>query len=273
MSDIKLTKRFGPMIRFIVIILLLSAIFLSACQTSYLANYSSAQKHFNTASQIQMNLVFEPVLGANAENAVIESNQIQSNFALAHKLISVIIENNEPALANDQLLGNAYTIKALSEWKLGKTDEALSTQALAQKHIDQLFPRDRALMTALPGLIKADQANAKLLSEEDYYVVKDLIIGSHGAFVDFDNALKLVDEKHPVRFYFIMSKLAAIRTVQVATKLLDPGKAPDERRFLNNNYIDSLFIIFEKELKHMKLYTEPSGKKIFNYWKYLLGKV
>jgi hypothetical protein len=270
--DIKQKKYSNLKIWFSVSCLFLSIITLCGCQ-SYIANYSAAQKHFNMASQIRMNQMFEPVLGANAENAVIESNQIQTNYALALKLISEIIEKNKLALTNDQLLGNAYTIKALSEWKLGKTDKALVTQALAQKHMDQLFPRDKALMMALPGLIKADQANAKLLSGGDYVVIKDLIIGGNGAFNDFDNALKLVDEKHPVRFYFLMSKLAAIRIVQVATKSLDPDKSPDERRFLKQNYIDSLFNNFENELKQMKLYTEPSGKKLLNYWKYLLGKV
>ncbi len=156
----------GLIVRVFTGLLILSAMSLSGCH-HYLVNYSTAQKQFNTASQFQMNQVFEPTLGVNAENAVMEFSQIQTNYALALNIITEIIEDNKSALTEDMLLGNAYTIKALSEWNLGETNKALATQKLAQNNLNQLFPRDNALMSALPGLIKADQAYAKLPTVKD----------------------------------------------------------------------------------------------------------
>ncbi len=254
----------------IIFFFLISFLFLNGCQ-SYLVNYSNAQKHFDSASQIQMAQVFEPVLGVDAENAVLSSQKIQTNYALALKMISQIIKDNKEDLTTDDLLGNAYTIKALSEWKLGKTDDALKTQKLAMTNSDQIYPRDKALMTALPGLIKADQANAMLLSNGKYEDIKGLIVGNYGAFKDFDNAMSLLDPNHPVSLYLIMSKLAAIRIVQVGTGTLEKEAAKKERKKLKDEYISHLFDTFEKKVKKMGFDKNPSGQHLIHYWNFLLG--
>ncbi|HCY84617.1 MAG TPA: hypothetical protein DHV36_05725 [Desulfobacteraceae bacterium] len=253
---------------------LVSILLISGCQ-SYLADYSSAQKHFDTASQLQASKVFEPVLTRNLGDESIAYNQIHSHYAVALKLISEVIDTHEKELKQDQLLGNAFTIKAISQWKLGQTKDALSTKKQALENQQLLYPRDKALMTALPGLIKAEQANSKRLNKEPYLGtlgIREMILGGNGAMNDFNMALKALDQKHPVRIYIIMTQIASIRILHSATLLIPDLTIQKEER---TDLIETYFKPLRKELitllKEFEIYGESSSENLLLYFNRIFG--
>lgn len=67
-------------------------------------------------------------------------------------------------LEEDGLRGNALTLRALAQWRLGLYDKARATADEGRRTAGrQIHPRDAALLAALPGLIKNDQAYQKIL--------------------------------------------------------------------------------------------------------------
>ena len=80
----------------LVAFLVLSACFASGC--SYISKYSKAQDYFNAAAQADMGRRFNPDPNINSKNELIASNQINSNYALAYKSITELIEKNKSKL-------------------------------------------------------------------------------------------------------------------------------------------------------------------------------
>lgn len=258
-----------------VAIFILSVCIISGC--TYISKYSKAQGYFNAAAMADMERRLNPDPNISSKDELIASSQINSNYALAYKSITEVIEKNENSLKKDQLLGNALTIKAMSEWRLGKHVIAYNTAAKAlEESKDQLFPRDLALMTAMPGLIKADQAYFHAMSIESkktYKNIKDMILGDHGAMNDFERALKVVDTNHPITVYLLMSELAALRTLQVAIegKVKDPTNRKNNRKELREQHIKPKIEDFREQLGNLKLQDQDQWIQMLSYWKALLG--
>ena len=259
----------------LVAIFVLSACFASGC--SYISKYSKAQDYFNAAAQADMGRRFNPDPNINSKNELIASNQINSNYALAYKSITELIEKNKNKLKKDRLLGNALTIKAMSEWKLGNYVIARKTAVEALKeNKDQLFPRDLALMTAMPGLIKTDQAYfhaMSIKSDKTYKDIKDMILGDHGAMNDFEDAINVVDTDHTITVYLLMSELAALRTLQVAIekKVKNTTDRTNNRKELREQHLVPKVEDFSRKLNSLKLQNQDQWIQILSYWKALLG--
>lgn len=142
----------------IILFCLFSVIFIANC--SYLGEYQKAQTYFNIAVEADNRQKF---LTEDPARDMASLSNIHTNYTLAYKYISQTISKNSKKLKADGLFGGALTIKALCEWKLRKYDSALMTsqEALSYLRAEAGVPnRDLALMIAMPGLIKADQAYA-----------------------------------------------------------------------------------------------------------------
>ncbi len=243
----------------------------------YVNKYSMAQDYFNEASQAEIRQRFIPGPNINGENALIDTNRIRSNYSLANKLITEIIRENEGDLKKDNLFGNALAIKSICEWKLGMYTEADNSAKIALKlTADVLFPRDRALMIAMPGLIKTDQAyfhSRKPTPDKKYEEIEKMIIGTNGAINDFKNAILAVDDKHPVRIYLQMSELAALRTLQVAVEKMvgDENARKEKRNDLRDKHIKPVLDEFNNTLKSTGLEGHEEWKQARSYWEALLG--
>lgn len=262
--------------RFIVAILVLPSFFLAGCAS--LIKYSKAQDHFNAAVEADMAQRFVPTPDINTKTVAVASSQAKGNYALTLKLIREVIDRDKEGLQKDGLYGNALTIKAISEWKTGNYDDACKTakSALQVAKKGQLFPRDHALMVALPGLIKTDQAFFHTMnkdSKKTYEQIKKLIYGNYGAKKDFEDALALVGDKHPIRIYVMMSELAAIRTLQVAIekKISDMEGRKEARKVLREKHRDPIFEEFRSTLTEQKLDKEAQWSQVLGYWEFLLG--
>jgi len=195
---------------------------------------------------------------------------VRSGYASALLSISKIDANDEKSLRADGLWGTALTLKALCEWRLGKFDQALdiANKEAGNSTAGQIFPRDRALLAALPGLIMTDQAYDKILNKKPLQEVVDLLTGPSGAIIKIQSARDFVDKDHPVQVYLIQAQLAAYRNYRVAQRQLAgietiPVDNPNRKKAA-----DQLM-----ELKQLLKDNNPApaGQSLILYWAALIG--
>ncbi|UZR94645.1 hypothetical protein [Chondrinema litorale] len=208
-----------PITVYFLIGLLLSV---SSC-APYLNDYSSAQESFNEAARMDNELKLKKNI-ENFADLISPESQVRIKYLTALEDIDNVIKSGEAKLEADGLLASAYTIKALCEWKVEKYKQS---EATARKGLEALAkaksagqdvpPRDSAILMAIPGLIKADQA-AKLVkapTEERNYQAIEVKVNS--GINDLDAALKSLPKGHPVKKYLLSSKLAILESWLVAS--------------------------------------------------------
>ena len=214
-SDKRLLIAF-PRVAVVTLGLVLS-LFAAGCQT--VSSLRDAQDTFNRAAAAENALrsdLNRPLDGGGADT-MIGLGSARCGYASALLLLNRIISESSDKLRNDQLLGDALTLKALCEWRLGQFSNAVATAQSAQSAAaDQLFPRDRALLRALPGLIKTDQAYQKIMERKPLPEIEQLLVSGNGAVADVQAAREGVDRDHPVQVFLLQAQLAAYRNFTVA---------------------------------------------------------
>ncbi len=224
--------------RMVIFALIITTMFLTGCG-SYISKYRKAQDQFNLAAEADNRMKFSL---ENPESRFTDLANISTNYALAYKYISDILGNKKKELEKDNLYGSALTIKGLCEWKLGKFDKARNTSQEALKYFDQskteVFTRDIAVMTALPGLTRADQAYYHTMSDSSSKSYDDIEDFCENAISEFKNARNAAGYNHPVQVFLIMSELAVYCTWRKATfeKLDSSSIAIDKRKEIRKNY-------------------------------------
>jgi len=208
--------------------LALLALIIAGCASTN--RLREAQDAFNQAAAAENALRFD----AKAADAVTSLGAVRSGYASA--LLSLDkLENSkdQTRLRNDGLWGTALTLKALTQWRLGQFDKAIATAELAKQNAtEQTYPRDQAVVAALPGLVKTDQAYSKiLLTNSSLTDVEALLIGANGAVANIQRGREHVEKDHPVQVYLLQAQLAAYRNFQVAQDRLNshatvPGNHP-----------------------------------------------
>jgi hypothetical protein len=187
-----------------VALFILTIFLLSGC-VSHVKELRDAQDQFNTAASLENQMKLDP---RNIDASAVGS--ITASYRLSLTMISNLIDKNRGDLEKDKLLGVAYTLKALTEWRLGDYTSARTTAALGRQLPEgSLFPRDRALLEALPGLIKNDQAYQHLVEGTYLYVdIKRLLTES---LRDLDGGMKVGSAGENLRLFFLVSKLAVLK--------------------------------------------------------------
>jgi hypothetical protein len=222
---------------------------MAGCQS--VNHLRDAQEAFNRAATLENKLRYaandpNTLFKTEASEALTEVGSVQSSYAAA--LLS--LENvDEAKLKQDRLWGSALTLKALTQWRLGRYEDALTTANTAKANSNQLFPRDAAIVEALPGLIKIDLAYARIrqmkpflkktedissadLEQKNQAIVqentpiflkeiKPRLVGDTGeaegsAVQDLHRARAQVEPDRPVHIYLIQAQLAALRNYEVA---------------------------------------------------------
>jgi hypothetical protein len=158
-----------------VISVLAVLFFISGC-VSHVNELREAQNHFNTAALLENQLKIDPM----AIDALAISTQASASYRLSLKILTELIDKKKQELQNDDLLGTAYTLKSLAEWRIGKYDNAVNTLDTVKGNKEiKLFPRDCALVNSLRGFIKNDQAYGHMAAKDyDYARIKDLLKSS-----------------------------------------------------------------------------------------------
>lgn len=187
-----------------VVLCIIWIVLLAGC-VSHVNELRDAQDQFNMAASLENQLKLDP---RKTDAAAVGS--ITASYRLSLTTISELIDKKKRDLEKDKLLGVAYTLKALTEWRLGDYNSARTTAALGrQLPEDMLFPRDRALIEALHGLIKNDQAYQHMA--EGNYPYKDIKNLLTDSLRDIDGGMKLGSAGENLRFFFLVSKLAVLK--------------------------------------------------------------
>lgn len=189
--------------KFLRIFLVLSLLpVISGC-VSHIKELREAQNHFNSAAMLENQLKTDPLSG----DALAISTQANASFHLSLKLLTRLIDEKGQKLRNDNLLGTAYTLKALAQWRIGQYDDAINTVAIAKSDKEiKLFPRDRALMNALSGLIKNDQASWHMAAKDyDYDDIKSLLLSS---IEDINSQIRGTDN---LGLYLVIARLSVLK--------------------------------------------------------------
>lgn len=219
-----------------------------------------AQDAFSRTAATENALHFD----SNPTDAAANLGSMRSGYASALLSLEKIENDDEKILRRDGLWGTALTLKALCQWRLGKYPEALVTAGEAQQNAgDQSSPRDRAIVKALPGLIKTDQAYDKIVNNKPMQEVQDLLTGPTGAIAGIQNARLMVEKDHPVQVYLIQAQLAAYRNFMVAQDRLNNHATIAEDDPVRKNANEQL-----AELNRMLKTRQsgPAGQTIITYW-------
>lgn len=228
-----------------------------------------AQESFNEAAATENVLRFEAaLLEGPTQSPLAQNTTVQNGYASALLSLDRLEARDVERLKRDRLWGNVLALKALAQWKLGLLDEARTTAREVQETGgDQVHPRDRALLLALPGLIKTDEAFAALqrlpaapTPAQRAATLRNVQLLVGDAADALDRGRGAVDPAHPVHVYLIQAKLAALRNLQSAHERLGDGDAralPAARR-----------TEVQRELKALKCQAERQGARpeIATYW-------
>jgi hypothetical protein len=86
-------------------------------------------------------------------------------------------------LKRDGQLGNAWSLRLLAQWRIGRMDDARSSwRELEATNQDSPDQHVRALVAAFGGVIRIDDALAALQAGKDFEQILELIAGPNGAW-------------------------------------------------------------------------------------------
>ena len=211
--------------RFVRPVLLAVALLATGC-VSHIETLRQAEQGFSRAAEMENRERYGDVRTAGA----VES--YTSAYRISAKSLEKLIAENSKELAADNLLCTAYTLHALALWRLADRDGAIrqSKAALAgacaapgAADPRSETPRDHALLVALPGLARIDEASALLAQSAGIAPAEERIKTFRRIKADIMDAIRLLDDAerelppgHPLRGYFALSRMGAVRVWQVA---------------------------------------------------------
>jgi len=228
-----------------------------------------AQESFNHAAAAENSLRFDDQLQEGPVQGQVASNTaIQNGYASALLSLGKIEQQDVERLKSDKLWGNVLALKALTQWKLGLLDQARQTAAEAQQAgAEQLLPRDQALLMALPGLIKVDEAFTALQrvpadpsAAQRATALQNVQLLVSDAVTAIDKGRVAAGATHPVQVYLIQAELAALRNLQFAQQTLGEG---DDRALPAAKRADAQRLLKELKCQAEKLKAPDS---IVSYW-------
>jgi len=212
---------------------------LSAC-VSHIDQLREAERTFSRAAEMENRERYGEAQVARAVDSYTASYQV-----VARGLDRLIRERTSD-LRSDNLLCTAYTLQALSLWRIHDREAAvrqaragLATACVegAPGAVRAVTPRDRALLVALPGLAAIDESNELLVRADHaapaaarmsaYHRIRDNIdaAGRH-----LDDAERPLAADHPIRAYFGLSRMGAARIrTQAVQKLVFGPEVTAER--------------------------------------------
>jgi len=207
---------------------------LAGCGIGHIRTLREAEEAFSRAAERENRERLDPSapLASLAESA--------PGYRVAAQMVDDLVVTQREQLRRDNLLCTAYLVQAMSLWRLGEHDTAVQVAIQGRDCAPpgprpDATPRDRAVLYAIPALVRIDQANAlavnPTVSEAEFDKAKTEIDRAVGIL---EEAERMVSSDHPVRGYLMVSKLAAVRVWQVAVtreKLVDPKRREQQAAF------------------------------------------
>jgi hypothetical protein len=199
---------------------LLLAFTFAGCATTHVNHLRDAQNAFNEAAarenqfRLQPNSDAPAAIEAGYTSVILSLGRLQGDDEAVNRLRA------------DRLYGSALALKAMAYWRLRKYDEARAAAESARREGLEPGSRDYAFTTALPGLIRNDQAYALLYTPRDPAAGRDQrlaeiesLIG--GAEPPLADARRSLGADHPMQAYLGSAGLAMIKNLVDACFLLN----------------------------------------------------
>ena len=211
--------------------MLLGVALLAGGCVSHIETLRQAEQGFSRAAEMENRERYGDARSAGA----VES--YTSAYRISAKSLEKLIAEHSKELANDNLLCTAYTLHALALWRLADREgairqakAALAGACAAPGAADQRAetPRDHALLVALPGLARIDEASELLAKSAGAAPPEERIKTFRRIKADVTEAIQFLDDaerelppSHPLRGYFALSRMGAVRVWESAvTNLL-----------------------------------------------------
>lgn len=197
-----------------------------------------AQSSFSDAARMENNRGSKPVSPTETSGLLTESD-IRAGYTSAIASIDQLNNEQIESLKSDKLWGVVLTIKAMSYWRLGDYDsmQKVVTQATSLQD-DQIYPRDKAILMALPGLRRVDEAVALLAFEikagdkrqQAEKIMEAVTRLVSNASTIFTKARQTSPQGHPVRVYLLQCELAGYKNLLDGRNRLTGGGLDEKER-------------------------------------------
>lgn len=206
-------------------------------------------------------------------------------------------------LEQDSLMGNAYTLQALCEWKLKRYNQAVISSRKAIGYFDTyekaglFMPRDKAVMKALTGLVEIDRVNDTIFSHfskaqisladaKDFYL-KFVHHPDEAVKANLESAVNTIEKAkeeaktgHEVQVYFLLCQLSAHKVWSDSYNFLKNALKSDEETpaavklpildFLDEE--EKIYLAKKSEYLELLAKKLPRGKEdsVYGYWEKIL---
>ena len=200
-------KRSGYVWKGCCLLALLLFLLVTGC-VSHVQQLREAQDEFNRGATLENEIRFDP---RKADAAAL--GNVTASYRLALNALNDLTNQKREELEKDNLIGVAYTLKALAEWRLGDYAATLDTVNAAKDYPQGvLYPRDRILLMALRGLVKNDQAFKLMVDKKgSYEQIKTLLTE---ALQNIDEVMPALAPGDNLRVYLTMARLGVLKNWQ-----------------------------------------------------------
>lgn len=209
------------------------AVMMSSCATSsYLGQFKAAQDAFNSAAEIENRAMADPELAftQSAEGSY-KTARLYAMYAMGDSPENREFKHDKTDLAKDGLLLTAYTIRALSEWKLGMYSEALKTSNACRLSFgndpDVKNQRDYIVMQVMDALVYNDSIYAytnsidkNLAKEEPNSVEKEYLALLKTGLDIVKEQRDILPADHPMQTYLCITQLTIAKNWKDLTSKL-----------------------------------------------------
>lgn len=174
-----------------------------------------AQDAFNQAATLEAANRFDPDPSkASAGGALQSAVDHRARYASVVASIDSLTLLQRQRLKADGLWSTAQALQAMAYWRLKNFDKAVAVADEAAADVTGLGARDAAMMMAMPGMVRNDQAYAKLAKnpEGDTAELTRIQALLTSAQTKIKAAEKgVADTKHPVMAYLFEAELAIFK--------------------------------------------------------------
>lgn len=264
-------------------------VFLALCfgSCAHLAHLDHAQDSFSKGATIENQQLFDSKPSSTVP--------AETYYSLAYGQVNSALKQ-KGKLANVGVLGSAYTIKALCEWKLKDYEAAKSTAKEAKRNLKTgksrpELRRDYTVMEAMDGLVGVQMANDSLyvyfgaenLTIQKSKKIYDRLISNANNSAMLQTALTQLSEvgaktgaNNEVKIYLQNSKLAGLKVWSDALHLCKTlMQSKKQYKDANKEWYDEQQEVFlEKKKEYLKsldkLLELNPNKALREYWDLIL---
>ena len=128
-------------------------------------------------------------------------------------------------LRRDGMLGEAYALKALAQWRLDRFDDARASIAIVREsNQEPLRARDRALFEGMAGVLRLEEALAAEAAKRPFIQIYDAAAGDHGGWRVLATARTKIPAEDRLQSDLMQCRLGCYATI-VAAQQRDPRGA------------------------------------------------